>query len=427
MKEFKINHYLTLKLEEEKTVIYVANKSFRQCKFLLLSIPIDDIELLEEIESIDEIAEKLDNSFEHEGDHNKMLPEVEFWGHCSNLQVWYENNYNTRLLHRDLAFPLLHELVKAGDPEASKSFTEEIARRIESGNPTVINYLVLEEYLNFLPESYLESLSYNDGFLENLMLNIVKKPHFKRKLLEFINFIRNDNSDKRWVNNLDLEDIFRVYEEIYNSHNTDELEIDFLDGVEFLLWNILKNQFKDLCYNLEPDTVVNLFKIYDNDDFYFINYNIVLNKHIITAIIDQCIGNKKEFKDIFESEFEKRLQDKKIYSIVNLLNNYIKFSDKERINLYIEDLIIKLFREPNLSEISNFIRFKVLRHFDIKELKRFFNRSDLGLMQKIHMVIKTQIDYENFNWSFNELKEYNYFEFKDWFYSILEKLERMKD
>lgn len=51
-KEFKINDFLTLKLINDETIIYVNNKWFIQCKFLLLDIPINDTDLLEGIESI---------------------------------------------------------------------------------------------------------------------------------------------------------------------------------------------------------------------------------------------------------------------------------------------------------------------------------------------------------------------------------------
>ncbi len=422
MKGLQINRYLSLKFEKGNTVIYVANRRFKQCKFLFLNISVDNIELLEEIESIDEIAEKLDNSYEYEENNRNISldPKTEFWGHCSNLQVWYEHGYNTNLLHRNLAFPLLHELAKAGDPEARKSFTEEIASRIESGSPTVINYLVIEEYLNYLPKCYLESLSFNDGFLEKLTSNIVNKPHFKRKLLEFISFLRSDDSDKRRGYKFNLEDVFRVYEEIYNSHDTDELEINFLDGIEVLLWKILKKKFDELFYDLEPKTVVNLFKIYDNDDFYFINDNIVLNRHIIIPIIDRCFESRK-LENLFESEFEIRLGDKKIYSIVNLVNNYVRFSNTERINPHIENLIVKLLGEPSLSEASNFIRLKVLRYLNIKVLEKIFSYNRLGLLNKIQMVIDHEIDYETFNWSFNELKEYNYHELRSWLSELLRR------
>jgi len=53
--EFEINDYLTLKLEEGKTKIYLKGVLLHQCKFLLLNIPVenDDEEEFDEIESID--------------------------------------------------------------------------------------------------------------------------------------------------------------------------------------------------------------------------------------------------------------------------------------------------------------------------------------------------------------------------------------
>ncbi len=42
MKEFKVNEYITLKLEGIKTNIYVKGQLFNQCKFLLLNIPIEN-------------------------------------------------------------------------------------------------------------------------------------------------------------------------------------------------------------------------------------------------------------------------------------------------------------------------------------------------------------------------------------------------
>ena len=76
-----------------------------------------------------------------------ISPEQEFWGHCSNLQMWYEHNYDTRIFRSNLAFPLLRELTEYGDPRAKKVFKEEIAKRIESGFLNVIFYLFNEGYL----------------------------------------------------------------------------------------------------------------------------------------------------------------------------------------------------------------------------------------------------------------------------------------
>jgi len=151
MNEFKVNKFLSLRLENNKTNIYVSNELFRHCKFLLLDIPIEDVYAFDEIESIDEIEMKSDRSLEFK-DHIKIEipPETEFWAHSSNLQVWYENSYDTRLLHSELAFPLLKRLNEVGDPLAKKMFKEEIAKRFESGFFPTIYFLLEEGYDEYL-------------------------------------------------------------------------------------------------------------------------------------------------------------------------------------------------------------------------------------------------------------------------------------
>ena len=124
-KEFKINEYISLKLEDRKTNIYVGGIKFLHCMELVLNIPVNQIKSYDEINSIDE-AEDLykellrDNNIYEKGivypikkaiEYN-LTPEQEFWGHSSNIQVWCENNYNTNLLHSNLAFPLLKRLRK---------------------------------------------------------------------------------------------------------------------------------------------------------------------------------------------------------------------------------------------------------------------------------------------------------------------------
>ena len=74
MKEFQVNKFITLKLENGKTEILVQNQKFRQCKFLLINIPIGNIEAYDEIESIDDAADKLDKSLEREENLQDIIP-----------------------------------------------------------------------------------------------------------------------------------------------------------------------------------------------------------------------------------------------------------------------------------------------------------------------------------------------------------------
>ena len=159
MLEFEVNKYITLKLEDKKTNIYVNGELFKQCKYLLLNISIEEISSFDEIDSVDEAAEKLNHSEEpREGYIKKIPPEVEFWGHCSNLQVWYENNYNTQILHSNLAFPLLKELTRLGDPIAKRVFKEEISKRLINGSFQTILFLLIGNYIAFLNEDEIDAI-----------------------------------------------------------------------------------------------------------------------------------------------------------------------------------------------------------------------------------------------------------------------------
>lgn len=215
---FKINKYLTLKLEEDYTNIYVKEKLFNHCKYLLFSFSKNELSEYEKINSIDEIKDKYDKS--HENEHSKISPEVEFWGHCSNLQVWYEHNYDTRILHSNLAFPLLFELSRCGDPVAKKIFKEEIALRFESNCDSVIGFLLGSNYLAFLKLDEIETLSKNldfmkwseicfNGFFEQWIIKASNTQHEKEqqiRLLAHDIMLKRKGLDKELGKYLKIED-----------------------------------------------------------------------------------------------------------------------------------------------------------------------------------------------------------------------------
>ena len=169
MVKYSINKFLDLRLENDRTNIYVNNELFLQCKYLLLEIPISEIESFEEISSINEVIDKLDKTLEvSENKDYSISPEIQFWGHCSNLQVWYENNYNSCLMHSNLAFPLLKRLTEVGDIIAKNVFKEEIAKRFEEGQLNVIQCLLYNGYLNYLNEDEKEYI------FDQLKVKVVK-------------------------------------------------------------------------------------------------------------------------------------------------------------------------------------------------------------------------------------------------------------
>ncbi|MFO8020718.1 MAG: hypothetical protein R6U96_18995 [Promethearchaeia archaeon] len=156
---YQINEYLEVRLEEGNTKIYVNHEEFMHCKYLLIINP-QVSQKQQEIDSIDEAKVYLSNKLETQvtpRDLGLSLRE-EFWGHCSNLQAWADNDYDTRILHSNLAFPLLKKLTEAGDPVARKVFKDEIAKRIESNFAPVIRFLVQQGYIDLLNETELKYL-----------------------------------------------------------------------------------------------------------------------------------------------------------------------------------------------------------------------------------------------------------------------------
>ncbi|MFX0057991.1 MAG: hypothetical protein ACFE85_14740 [Candidatus Hodarchaeota archaeon] len=182
--EYKVNPYITLKLESGKTFIYVNGRRFIQCIRLILNIPKHDIPLYDEIDSIDEAAELYQKHiFQNRiivadriltpiiNQKHDITPEQEFWGHCSNIQAWVEHEYDTRILKSNISFPLLRELTLAGDPLAKKVFKEEIALRLESGYPSVVQYLIEQGFIKHFTPFEFKTILDSTKLIENLSSN----------------------------------------------------------------------------------------------------------------------------------------------------------------------------------------------------------------------------------------------------------------
>ncbi|MBA7476718.1 hypothetical protein ES707_12112 [subsurface metagenome] len=150
--QFKINDHLEVKFKKGKSMIYVDSKPFKICKYLFLIDP-QSKPSQDSIDSIDEAEEILNGDFESESVTPEMVGlsgEQVFWGHCSNLQAWWELDYDTRVLHSNLSFPLLKRLTEVGDAKAKKVFKEEIAKRFLDGYLPVVCFLLEGKYLDYL-------------------------------------------------------------------------------------------------------------------------------------------------------------------------------------------------------------------------------------------------------------------------------------
>jgi len=187
-----INDFIEVRFIEGKSIIHVHGHEFIQCKYILLINPHQD-EHHHQINSIDEAQRFLDSDLEPGKLTPSALgisPEDEFWAHCSNLQAWVENNYDTRLLHSNLSFPLLKALA-GRDLVARMRLQEEIVSRISARYFPVIQYLMKEKYFTYLTKDQL-----------GLLLEVLQEIYLEQmcgcssssgavKLLRFMEIIRN--------------------------------------------------------------------------------------------------------------------------------------------------------------------------------------------------------------------------------------------
>jgi len=235
-REFRINEHLKLKLTKGQTFIYIDEKPFHQCKYLLLNLTQKDFNKFEHIDSIDEAFEiynKMDKN--HERDHDLIDPESEFIGHCSNLQAWYEHDYDIRILHSSLSIPLLKKLAFLGDKKAVIRLKESIATRIASKNYNTIIFYLNEKYLGLFSNEELEVM-FEDWLDKKVNFTLMEKRRVWYPLLkemiergiskaqevikkEIILYLKEDNTEayryllqKKILQLLSLRDLEELYD-----------------------------------------------------------------------------------------------------------------------------------------------------------------------------------------------------------------------
>ncbi len=216
--EFQVNEYITLKLEEEKTIIYMVDEKFIQCKFVIFNI---DSVSLENTEAIDELLNLGVSDLNDDVDNIKVSPKERFWVHCSSLQAWSEHKYNTALLDSYLAFPILKKLTEVGDVNAQRVFKEEIAKKLRSKVPQVLRFLLREGYATYLDQEELLFSTLNDKEAE-AVLEISRSTNYRYYLIF-------DFDDLREF----FVDIYRGYDDLHDSKyyysafngNANEIEI----------------------------------------------------------------------------------------------------------------------------------------------------------------------------------------------------------
>lgn len=382
IKIHELNDYLSLHLERGRTFLYVNGIRFNQCMQLALNIPVENIELFEGIESIDEVVDILEKHGE-KSFRAETIPEVEaFWGHCSNLQAWIDHDYDTRVLHRSFAFPLLRELTKLGDLKAKKVYKNEIAYRFTHGNFNIVTYLLEQHYLEELSAEELETLFEDFDFTK----------------------ILQENNERLF---LTLKRLGDLGSQIPIQVLKKEVEDIFLKGdIEYIQF-IIREKYLELFDKKELDQLLGKF------DFSILSKEDARNSLPLLKVLADT-GNQRA-KDRFSQEIDERIDSGLVEDISFLVDNrYLTpYSQEElkeifnRINFeniiaahtyhslsllkklsnlgsvkaaqYLKEKIIHSFLSDNHNDPLTVIQGEYLESFTKEEREDIFNQFDFSI------------------------------------------------
>lgn len=337
MQQFKVNEYITLKLEGGKTNIYVKDQLFRQCKFLLLNIPVDRVSSFDEIESIDEAAEKLDRTLEgRETEDYEISSKVEFWGHCSNLQVWSEMDYDTRLIHSNLAFPLLEKLTEIEDPLAIRVFKEEIAKRIGE-SPSLLRNLYMMGLFEFLTLEEIKNVTLDQEFLNLQSCDLQEFPSFIFSLKNLNSLLLDYNKICEIPDDIANVKRLKLFSISDNKIKEISISLSYLYNLEFL--DLSNNSISHINFLKNKRIFPSLKKL-----------NLSLNR--LTEFSSELVGlkNLKEL-DLSNNSITIIPPLSKSLRYLNLSSNSIKFLPRSISKLsYLEILVLSENKIKDLNE-----------------------------------------------------------------------------
>jgi hypothetical protein len=149
---FVVNEHLDIAWDamSERVRVLVDGKPLLHCSFLVVTVSATD----GEVSSIDDLAARWEaRKLEGRSVRDIMSVEEEVQAHASNIQAWAEHGYDTRILHSNIAFPLLKALAKVGDGKAKRVLDAELEARIRGGSDAT-RRAILETCGDTLPFIY---------------------------------------------------------------------------------------------------------------------------------------------------------------------------------------------------------------------------------------------------------------------------------
>lgn len=453
MKEFVINEFLSLRFIKNRTIIYVANQAFMNCKYLLFNIELDNIEQYNTYDTIDEAIEFYNR--DHERNKQLLDPQTEFWGHCSNLQAWVENDYDTRLLDMNLSFPLLKKLSDVGDKIARRVFKEEIAKRFQHGNFQIKEFLLAENYFSYFTTEELEATFTDNTFADILTLeetqifsilnHLIKlgiknaksilKKEFNRRLIQKDLIEITDVFNKGYIDNLENEDQIEILTSFFKKRN-------FSKESKNLLFSLMHIKDPHIDVNniyIKLQTIWSRFSknevwelhIFFDEYLERVVYNIVkrsVSKEMVRRAflkeVKKIIGGRKEanllmdfleffiihttqkeIKALFQKDLPQFIQ---IFYEVAINRLFSGYSDENQwikpgkiISPLIKQKLCEFVQKKNIEEVLNLYEVSLIDCLTTQDLISVFDYTEINilpfLLEKIKGLTKAEFKYHDFH------------------------------
>ena len=264
MKEFKLNEYITLKFEANRTKIYVGDIYFSDYN------PPQIKELIQE--DILYLDDKF-NRINYSKEISKINQENAYQRHCNLFKTWFDNEYDPQILPINLAFPLLIELITVGNSERMFNLRYLTLKCLESGNSKIISYIIRQDYIKYIDLKDLFSLTVHNS---NSFIRILSYFELISRSYNITIVSKSFDGIKRVTEGYNYPHYFTYKEEDL----LNELKIEIIDSVNKELYKEYDDFFEFLFYGLFKirKSLVQLLADDDNQD---IIINIILRKSII--------------------------------------------------------------------------------------------------------------------------------------------------
>lgn len=365
--EIELNKLISLKLESKQCNIYINKELFRNCKILILNIPIDDVAKFDDITSIDHLKETMSSKgIKYESHYQKrnedlITPEEEFQAHASNLMAWIENEYNTAIIDSRLAFPLLKELIRHEDPLALKVYKDEFMKRFEEGifstqiflleqNKELLTKFTFEE-LEVLEECISKQINNNKVYDESQEFNHSIEFEFEKVLwVKICNYLFPNSMNK-----------------ILNPREVDKLNGLIKTGSKMVVNSLFRRDlfFKLSIYDLKKDHEFysNKLSKYNKEKLdRFIEKKSTTKRTLFLdnqlyekAFDDSTMIFKQNINEIFARLFE-QVNGRMIHSITHIISSS-QTCDICKSHYYTK-------KNPNKANFQ--ITFTIMKHYDLK-------------------------------------------------------------